>query len=484
MNTGVSLPDLGSASARVLSMQTKLHQWAIADSGRRFDDVFNLVHDPAFLVVAWSRVRGNKGARTAGVDGIAPRDVDAETVRDMLTDLRDDLKAGRFVPKMVREKAIPKSSGKLRRLGIPTTRDRIVQAALKLVLEPIFEADFRPCSYGFRPRRRAQDAIAEIHYLATPTRNYQWVFEADIAACFDEISHAALMARVRDRIGDKRVLRLVKAFLRAGILAEDGRHRQTITGTPQGGILSPLLANIALSGLDEHFAAKWESLGSLGQRARNRRSGGASMRLIRYADDFVVLVNGTREHTDALWREVAAVLAPMGLRLSVAKTRVCHVDEGFDFLGWHIQRRRRRGQNGKKAVYTYPSKKALATEIDKVRSLTRRVQHRTLADLLRRINPVLRGWCNYFRHGVSSRTLSYLDHFAFWRVFGWLVKRHARLNKHTLVRRFLPGWEIRDGTVEMFRPQRIAIERYRYRGGRIPTPWSSAPTTDPPALLA
>ncbi len=483
MNTGVSWPDVASASARVLSMQTKLHQWAVTDPGRRFDDVFNLVHDPAFLVVAWSRVRGNKGARTAGVDGIAPRDVDADTVRDMLSGLRDVLKARRFVPQMVREKAIPKPSGKVRRLGIPTTLDRVVQAALKLVLEPIFEADFKPCSYGFRPRRRAQDSIAEIHYLATPTRNYQWVFEADIAACFDEISHAGLMDRVRKRVGDKRVLQLVKAFLRAGILTEDGQHRQTITGTPQGGILSPLLANIALSGLDEHFATKWESLGSLGQRARNRRSGGASMKLIRYADDFVVLVNGTRDHTDALWDEVAAVLTPMGLRLSVAKTRVCHVDEGFDFLGWHIQRRRRRGQNGKQAVYTYPSKKALAAEIDKVRSLTRRAQHRTLADLLRRLNPVLRGWCNYFRHGVSSRTFSYLDHFAFWRVFGWLAKRHLGLNKHTLVRRFLPGWEIRDGAVEMFRPQRIAIERYRYRGARIPTPWASA-TPASTALLA
>jgi len=483
VNTGVSWPDVASASARVLSMQTKLHQWAVTDPGRRFDDVFNLVHDPAFLVVAWSRVRGNKGARTAGVDGIAPRDVDADTVRDMLSGLRDVLKARRFVPQMVREKAIPKPSGKVRRLGIPTTLDRVVQAALKLVLEPIFEADFKPCSYGFRPRRRAQDSIAEIHYLATPTRNYQWVFEADIAACFDEISHAGLMDRVRKRVGDKRVLQLVKAFLRAGILTEDGQHRQTITGTPQGGILSPLLANIALSGLDEHFATKWESLGSLGQRARNRRSGGASMKLIRYADDFVVLVNGTRDHTDALWDEVAAVLTPMGLRLSVAKTRVCHVDEGFDFLGWHIQRRRRRGQNGKQAVYTYPSKKALAAEIDKVRSLTRRAQHRTLADLLRRLNPVLRGWCNYFRHGVSSRTFSYLDHFAFWRVFGWLAKRHLGLNKHTLVRRFLPGWEIRDGAVEMFRPQRIAIERYRYRGARIPTPWASA-TPASTALLA
>jgi RNA-directed DNA polymerase len=146
-------------------MQTKLHQWAKTDPGRRCDDVFNLVYDPAFLVVAWSRVRSNKGARTAGVDGIAPGDVDAETVRDMLDELRDDLKAHRFVPQMVREKTIPKSSGKIRRLGIATTRDRIVQAALKLVLEPIFEADFKPCSYGFRPRRRAQDAIAEIHYL-------------------------------------------------------------------------------------------------------------------------------------------------------------------------------------------------------------------------------------------------------------------------------------------------------------------------------
>jgi RNA-directed DNA polymerase len=182
-----------SATPRVLSMQTKLHQWAKADPGRRFDDVFNLVHDPAFLVVAWGRVRSNKGARTAGIDGIAPRDVDVETVRDMLADLREDLKDHRFVPQLVREKTIPKSSGKIRRLGIATTRDRIVQAALKLVLEPIFEVDFKPCSYGFRPRRRAQDAIAEIHYLATPTRNYQWVFEADIAACLDVASHCSFV---------------------------------------------------------------------------------------------------------------------------------------------------------------------------------------------------------------------------------------------------------------------------------------------------
>ncbi|MGC8627200.1 MAG: group II intron maturase-specific domain-containing protein [Acidimicrobiales bacterium] len=167
------------------------------------------------------------------------------------------------------------------------------------------------------------------------------------------------------------------------------------------------------------------------------------------------------------------MLAPMGLRLSEEKTRVCHIDEGFDFLGWRIQRRPWRGRIGKMAVYTYPSKKALASVTAKVRSLTRRAKHRTLADLLRSVNPVLRGWCNYFRHGVSSRTFSYVDHFSFWRIVGWLRKRHAGLKMGTLVHRFLPRWEVRDGKVEMFRPRTVPIVRYRYRGTRIPTPWAS-----------
>ena len=483
MNTGDPWPDLDEAEYRVLVMQKKLHRWAVADPGRRFDDLANLVYDPSFLVVAWNRVRVNKGARTAGVDGVAPRSV-GPWAGVMLDRLRDDLKAGRFVPQRVREKVIPKASGKVRRLGIPTTDDRVVQAALKLVLEPIFEADFKPCSYGFRPRRRAQDAIAEIHYLASPTRNYEWVFEADIKACFDEIDHTALMGRVRHRVGDKRVLGWVKAFLRAGILTEEGLNRETITGTPQGGILSPLLANIALSVLDEHFANKWQALGPEWKRRKHRRAGGAVMRLVRYADDFVVLIVGQRADADALWDEVGAVLAPMGLRLSVEKTRVCHIDEGFDFLGWHIQRRNWRGRTGKKAIYTYPSKKALASVVDKVRTLTRRAKHRTLADLLRRLNPVLRGWCNYFRHGVSSRTFSYVDHHAFWRIVGWLRKRHVGLNMHTLVRRFLPGWEIRAGGIEMFRPRAVAIVRYRYRGTKIPSPWSSVPIPGSPLPAA
>ena len=480
MNTGASWPSLVEAELRVHAMQTKLHCWATENPDRCFDDLFNLVCDPAFLVVAWSRVRGNRGARTAGVDGIAPRSV-VTGVEAMLSGIRGDLKARRFTPQRVREKTIPKASGKVRRLGIPTTADRVVQAALKLVLEPICEAEFKPCTHGLRPKRRAQDAIAEIHYLGSPNRNYHWVFEADITACFDEIDHTALMGRVRRRIGDRRVLGLVKAFLKAGVLSEEGIGRETITGTPQGGILSPLLANIALSVLDEHFTAKWEALGPEWTRVKRRRAGHPVMRLVRYADDFVVMVHGNRDDAEALWDEVGQVLAPMGLRLSEEKTRVCHIDEGFDFLGWRIQRRNWRGRTGKKAIYTYPSKKSLRSIMDKVRTLTRRRAHRTLADLLRRINPTLRGWCNYFRHGVSSRTFNYLDHFAFWRIVAWLKKRHVGLNMHTLVRRYLPGWRIHDRGIEMFRPYTVAIERYRYRGSKIPTPWTSTTTGPAPA---
>ncbi len=471
MNTGASWPDLEEAEQRVHAMQSKLHHWAVKDPGRIFDDLYNLVYDPAFLVVAWNRVKTNKGARSAGSDGIAPRSVRAEG--EFLDGIRQALKARRFLPTRVRERAIPKPGGKVRRLGIPTAADRVVQAGLKLVIEPIFEADFKPCSYGFRPKRRAQDAIAEIHFFGTPNRKYDWVFEADITACFDEISHSALMERVRRRIGDRRVLRLIKAFLGAGILTEAGLNRDTITGTPQGGLLSPLLANIALSVLDEHFTRKWEELGPYWMRIKRRRAGAPAYRLAGYADDFVIMVGGSRADAEALRDEVGAVLAPMGLRLSEEKTRVCHMDEGFDFLGFHIQRRTRRGRPGKRAACTYPSKKALASVKDKVRRATRRQRHRTLAELLRQVNRILRGWCNYFRHGVSSRTFSYLDHFVWWRIVGWLRKRHHGLNWGTLSRRYLPGWEIRDGKIEMFRPQRVAVTRYRYRGTRIPTPWTS-----------
>ena len=472
MNIGAPLPPPSVAGARVLRIQTKLHRWASTEPDRRFDDLFNLIIDPAVLAVAWQRVRSNRGARTAGVDGQTAHYLeDVRGVEEFLTDLREQLKSRRFTPLPVRERMIPKASGKLRRLGIPTVADRVVQAALKLVLEPIFEADFHPCSYGFRPKRRAQDAIAEIHLLTSRPRNYEWVLDADIAACFDNIDHTALLGRVRRRVGDKRVLALIKAFLKSGILTEAGLTDATETGTPQGGILSPLLANIALSVLDDHFTAAWSAMGDSSARHRRRARGEATYRLVRYADDFVVLVHGSKAHTEALRDQVTAVLAPMGLSLSEEKSRICHVEDGFDFLGFRIQRQPKRG-SGKPTVYTWPTKKALASVKATVRTVTRQGLHQPLAVLLYRLAPILRGWTNYFRYGVSKATFDYLRRFTWRRVLLWLRRKHRRANWKWLLRHYLPGWWPQAGNVALFDPGKVAVSRYRYRGN-IATPWST-----------
>ena len=471
MNTDDPWPNAYAARSRVLKIQAKLHQWAIDDSDRRFADLYNLVYDPAVLVDAWQRVKGNRGARSAGVDGQTAYYIKAiRGEQAFLSELRDDLKARRFQPDAVREVMIPKPGGKRRRLGIATVRDRVVQAALKTVLEPIFEADFKPCSYGFRPGRRAQDAIAEIHYLTS--RSYEWVLEGDIKACFDEISHVGLMDRVRARIGDKRVLGLVKAFLKSDILGEDQRLRESRTGAPQGGILSPLLSNIALSVLDEHFAEAWEATGDSHDRQQRRRKGLANYRLVRYADDFVVLVAGNRTDAERLRGETARVLLPMGLRLSEEKTVIVHIDEGFDFLGMHIQRHKKRGAQ-KRYVYTYPSRAALASVKAKVRGATRGTTNQSLSELLNRLNPVLRGWTNYHRHGAASKTFSYLSAFTWRRVWIWLRHKHPKATVKDLRRRYLPGWWPTQDEARLFKPDTVAIVRYRYRGAAIPSPWAT-----------
>ena len=270
---------------RVRGMQAKLHRWAGEDSSRRFGDLFNLVCDPYFLAEAWTRVSGNRGAQTPGIDGVTAALVEAGEggVSGFLEEIRGLLRSGEYRPAAARQVMIPKKNGKLRKLGIPTLADRVVQASLKLVLEPVFEADFLPCSYGFRPGRRAHDAIAEIQLFAT--QGYTWVLEADIRACFEEIGHVPLMDRLRARIKDKRVLALVKAFLKAGVMTADGDREESYTGTPAGGILSPLLANIALSALDDHFTRQWhEQMGTRWQREKRRRKGLGTWRLVRYAD--------------------------------------------------------------------------------------------------------------------------------------------------------------------------------------------------------
>jgi RNA-directed DNA polymerase len=295
--------DAKQAEERVLGWQTKLHRWAGEDEGKRFGDLFNLVCDPATLLVAWERVKRNRGSRTAGVDGITRELIERRGAQRFLDELRQSLRERTYTPLPVREQAIPKrGSGKLRKLGIPVLADRIVQMALVLVLEPIFEADFCPTSYGFRPGRRAQDAIEEVRHLINPPARYEWVIEGDVEDCFGSIHHGLLLAELRRRVTDKRVLALVRQLLGAGIMTDQGSLAATPSGTPQGATLSPLLANVALSVLDRRFQAVWAAR-TKNQRVRDRAKGLASYRMIRYADDFVVLVRGSKAHAEALKEE-------------------------------------------------------------------------------------------------------------------------------------------------------------------------------------
>jgi RNA-directed DNA polymerase len=474
VNSGAPVwPSAEVAAERVRRMQLKLHYWAREGPARCFDDLYNLVYDPAFLVDAFERVAGNKGSKTAGVDGWTVAQVRSRIgVEEFLEQVRGELKARTFCPAPVRRVEIPKANGKMRKLGIPTVADRVVQAAMKAVLEPIFEADFKPCSYGFRPNRRAQDAIAEIQHMTS--RGYTVVLEADIKACFDEIDHRALMTRLRARVADKRLLLLVKAFLRAGVMTQGEEREDTLTGTPQGGILSPLLANIALSALDEHFDAQWHNeMSTWHQRDRRKRRGAGNWKLIRYADDFVLVVNGQPHHAEALRDTVAGVLAPLGLRLSPEKTRVVGIDEGFVFLGFLIQRRRKRGTS-KHYVYTVPSRKAIKSITDRVSAATyRSTLHEDLEQLLRRLNRMLAGWANYFRHGVSKKTFNAIDSHAWRRIAGWLRRKH-RIGRSQLRRFCDQGWRFASHGVVFTGASSVAVTRYRYRGAGIPTPWTRA----------
>jgi RNA-directed DNA polymerase len=473
LNSAASWPGLDEAEARVLVHQRKLHRWAKDEPARRFEDVFNLVCDRATLRVAWERVARNRGARTAGVDAVTRHAVERRGVEPFLEELRSALKDGSFRPLPVRQAAIPKRGGKLRYLGIPTLRDRVAQMALKLILEPIFEADFYPSSYGYRPGRRAQDAIAEIHHLTSRPSSYEWVIEGDIKACFDTVDHQILMGLVADRVADRKVLRLVRAFLRAGVLEEHGGFAASLTGTPQGGIVSPLLANIYLSVLDRHFQQVWDTDMSPAHRRQNRRrKGWPNYRLVRYADDFIVLLHGTRVEAEALRDEIGRLLAErLKMTLSADKTLVTHIDDGVEFLGFRIQRKTR--GDGRHVVLTIPSKRALAAVMHKIKQATSRgTTSLRLQDVLRTVNAILRGWAAYFRYGVAKRTFSYLGYYAWWRLIWWLRRKHPKLTWKQARRRYYGADAISEGGVVLYNPARMQVQRYRYRGAQICTPYN------------
>jgi RNA-directed DNA polymerase len=464
-------PTFGQAERRVLEHQLKLHRWARAEPERRFGDVFNLIYDRATLLVAWDRVSGNRGAQTSGVDAVTRFYVEGSIgVIPFLEGLRSSLKDGSFAPLPVKQAMIPKKGGKVRYLGIPTLRDRVAQMALKLILEPIFEVDFYPSSYGYRPGRRAQDAIAEIHHYTSRPSNYEWVIEGDITACFDNVDHHVLMDLVAERVKDRKVLRLISAFLRAGVVERHGGFTASLTGTPQGGVASPLLANIYLSVLDRHFSTIWdEQMSPQWRRQHRRRTGWANYRLIRYADDFVVLVHGEQSDAEAVKTTIADLLASrLKMTLSREKTHITHIDDGFVFLGFHIQRKTR--GDGRRVLLTFPSKQALAAVMQKIKTLAARgTTSMSLEQVLRKVNPVLRGWAAYFRYGASKKTFAYLGWYAWWRMIGWIRRKHKNLTWKQIRRRYYGADRISADLTVLYNPAKTPVERYRYRGAQIST---------------
>jgi len=379
-------------------LQRKLYLEAKRCRNRRFHALYDRIFRPDILRQAWEEVRRNGGS--AGQDGVTIEDVEREGVVQFLGQIEQDLKAGTYRPSPVLRVYIPKADGRQRPLGIPTVRDRVVQQACKIVIEPIFEANFCDNSYGFRPKRSAQQAVAEVKKALITG---WWVVDADIQSYFDTIDHSMLMSLLRRRISDRRVLKLFRQWLEAGVL-EDGVRNATEIGSPQGGVISPLLANIYLHVLDMYWAERYSSLG----------------KIIRYADDFVIICR-TRQNAETALQTVKQIMAILKLTLHSTKTRVVDMgQDGFDFLGFHFHKKKSK-KSGKLLPYIWPSQKAMMSIRSKIHFITERMRlSNTLPEVIKFLNRVIRGWRNYFRIGNCTLKFQQLDRFVRYRLEQWL----------------------------------------------------------------
>ncbi|MCL8487029.1 MULTISPECIES: group II intron reverse transcriptase/maturase [Bradyrhizobium] len=469
-------------TAFVLDMQRKLYRWSNAAPEKGFADLFNLVCDRRTLGHAWQRLARNKGSQTPGTDGMTRHKIEQRPggVTQFLEEIREELRTGIYKPELVRQRLIPKAGkpGRFRPLGIPTLKDRLVQMALKFVLEPIFEADFYPTSFGFRRGRSTHDALAVVQKHLHPTIHgpspVRFVIEGDIKGCFDAIDHHLLMERARRRIGDRKVLRLVLAFLKAGILVE-GTVRHPITGTPQGGVLSPLLANVYLTSLDERYG-RWtprprERLQNAADRRHyDRKRGRPTFQIARYADDFVILVTGTADEAMAERDKLATFLMQeLRMELSLEKTLITGVADGFDFLGYRIiQTTALRTRHRVGNLYIPKGKVQRLRDAIKAR-ITTYPTGESLTQLIRELNPIILGWRTYYRHATgASREFSKLDWWLSNRVLRWLRKKHRKAAWRTL-RRYRVSSETNERKL-VWGEGHVRLRSFA-TGGTMPYPW-------------
>jgi RNA-directed DNA polymerase len=464
------------------SVQRRLYARSREHPDYVFAELWGLVTDPRNLRMAFTRVQRNRGARTAGIDRVTVRKVVQKGATPFLVAVREQLRSGSFRPSPVRRVLIPKAGkpGAFRPLGIPTVNDRVIQAAMKNILEPIFEAGFYPVSYGFRPGRSVRGALAHLKDLLIPRGTkrwgtterppYQWAIEGDIKGCFDNIDHHGLMERVRRRVSDGKLNRLVVAFLKAGVMS-DAQYLRTDSGTPQGGILSPLLANIALSVIEERYeryvwprTAATQRRGSCRptvtltdpakivrraheNRARDKVDGLPVFMPIRYADDFIILV-ATRERDAGKGREIAeqekAAMAAMlgetlGLSLSAEKTLITPVTSTMRFLGHHLRVRRHpvSGRLLPRLVIPKERSQRLRRTIKALFAMS--TTNDRLEDRLRKLNPLLLGWAAFYRHAWGAKRVFALnDNHVWWTILRWLHKRHPKTPMRELAKRY--GW--------------------------------------------